>query len=193
MKTIKTLVFAFFMLLTEVGTVQAVSLDEIYRDIVRSDNRGYLPMFVKNREAPDFEDNKVDLSQVPNPTPEDTSPVNPDLEIVKLENQRKIREEKLKVELAKWHAVIENVKAGNVTPVELRALEVKVDENNPLATEILAWVYARGVGVQPDLVKAFNLYQKAAKLGVDGAQLNAAKVYKAMPRRVRETLVTYQP
>ena len=47
MKAIKTLVFAFFLLLTEVGTVQAVSLDEIYRDIVRSDNRGYLPMFVK--------------------------------------------------------------------------------------------------------------------------------------------------
>ncbi len=79
------------------------------------------------------------MSQVPNPTPEDTSPVNPDLEIVKLgESNAKIREEKLKVELAKWHAVIENVKAGNVTPVELRALEVKVDDNNPLATEIFS-------------------------------------------------------
>ncbi len=193
MKTIKILVFAFFVLVMEAGTVHAVSLDEIYRDIVRADNRGYLPMFVKNREAPDFDDNQVDLSAVPEPAPEDTSPLNPDLEIVKLENQRKIREEKLKAELAKWHGVIENVKAGNVTPVELRALEVRAEQNNPLAVEILAWVYARGVGVQPDLVKAFTLYQQAAGLGVADAQLNAAKVYKAMPRHLRETLVTYQP
>jgi len=192
MKTIKTLVFTSFMLLAVIGMAQAMSLDEIYRDIVKADNRGYLPMFVKNRAAPDFEDNHVDLSGVPDPAPDDNTPVNPDLEIVKLENQRKIREEKLKAELARWHAVVENVKAGNVTPVELRALEVKADDNNPLAVEILAWVYARGVGVQPDLVKAFVLYQRAAALGVADAQLNAAKVYKAMPRHVRETLITYQ-
>lgn len=192
MKKIKTLVFTFILSLTATNLAQAMSLDEIYRDIVKSDNRGYLPMFVKNRAAPDFWDEEVVLKNVPAPKPEDTSPINPDLEIVKLENERKIREAKLKTELAKWNAVLENIKAGNVTPVELRAVELKVEENNPQAVEILAWVYARGVGVSPDLIKAFNLYQKAAELGVPDASLNAARVYKAMPGRLREQLTSYK-
>ena len=33
---------------------QASSLDELYRDIMRSDNQGYLPLFVKNRKTPDI-------------------------------------------------------------------------------------------------------------------------------------------
>ena len=32
---------------------QATSLDGIYRDIIRSNNSGYLPLFVKNRHQPD--------------------------------------------------------------------------------------------------------------------------------------------
>ena len=82
MKKIKTLVFTFLLLFFSANLVQAMSLDEIYRDVVRSDNRGYLPMFVKNRTAPDFLDEEVVLKDVPEPKPEDTSPVNPDLEIV---------------------------------------------------------------------------------------------------------------
>ena len=30
----------------------ATSLDELYRDVIRSENSGYLPMFVKNRKVP---------------------------------------------------------------------------------------------------------------------------------------------
>lgn len=53
---IKTQTFIYTVLL---GTILAVpapatSLDEIYRDIVRSDNSGYLPLYVKNRNAPEF-------------------------------------------------------------------------------------------------------------------------------------------
>ena len=106
MKKIKTLVFTFLLLFFSANLVQAMSLDEIYRDVVRSDNRGYLPMFVKNRTAPDFLDEEVVLKDVPEPKPEDTSPVNPDLEIVKLENQRKIHEAKLRAELAEWQALL---------------------------------------------------------------------------------------
>jgi len=169
-----------------------MSLDEIYRDVVRSDNRGYLPMFVKNRTAPDFLDEEFVLKDVPEPKPEDTSPVNPDLEIVKLENQRKIHEAKLRAELAEWQAVLDNVRAGKVTPVELRALELKAEQSDPQAVEILGWIYARGVGVKPDLIKSFKFYQKAADIGVPDASLNAAKVYKIMPRRLREQLISYQ-
>ena len=76
-----------------------------------------------------------------------------------------------------------------MTAVELRELEVKAGENNPQAVEILAWIYAKGVGVKPDLVKAFRLYMQAENLGVPDAKLNAAKVYKVMPRQMRENLV----
>ena len=70
MKKIKTLVFTFLLLFFSANLVQAMSLDEIYRDVVRSDNRGYLPMFVKNRTAPDFLDEEVVLKDVPEPKPE---------------------------------------------------------------------------------------------------------------------------
>lgn len=90
----------------------------------------------------DFLDEEVVLKDVPEPKPEDTSPVNPDLEIVKLENQRKIHEAKLRAELAEWQAVLDNVRAGKVTPVELRALELKAEQSDPQAVEILGWIYS---------------------------------------------------
>ena len=192
MNKIKTSVFAFFISLLGIASAQAASLDEIYRDVVRSDNSGYLPMFVKNRAAPDFDDNPIDLYAVPAQKPENTKPINPDLEIVNLENKRKIHEDKVKAEIAWWNGIVRNISEGVVTPRELRAVELKADANYPQAVEILAWIYARGVGVQPDLPKAFSLYQKAASLGVADASLNAAKVYKSMPRRKREQIASYR-
>ncbi len=192
MKNLKTWVFIGFLAIFPLGNSQAMSLDEIYRDVVRSDNKGYLPMFVKNREAPDFVVDTTALKDVPEPKAEDKSPINPDLEIVKFENQRKIHEEQVRKKWAAWNRVIQNVKSGKVTASELRELEVKAGENNPQAVEILAWVYARGVGVKPDLIKAFRLYMQAESLGVPDAKLNAAKVYKVMPRHIREQLVAFQ-
>lgn len=185
----KTWLFIGFLVALPLNSSQAMSLDEIYRDVVRSDNRGYLPMFVKNREAPDFVVDKSALKEVPEPKFDNNSPINPDLEIVNFENQRKIHEEQVRQKWAAWNKIIQNVKKGKVTAVELRELEVKAGENNPQAVEILAWIYAKGVGVKPDLVKAFRLYMQAENLGVPDAKLNAAKVYKVMPRQMRENLV----
>lgn len=191
MKTsIKTFIFAAFLTISNIQPVFATSLDEIYRDLVKSDNQGYLPMFVKNRTAPDFLDEQSALKSVPAPKPEDTSPLDPDREIVKLENKRKIHEAKIKAEIARWNATIEKVRHGQVTAVELYEVEQRANQNNPLAVEILAWVYARGIGVQTDLPKAFRLYQQAEELRVKDAAANAAKVYKAMTPRQREELVT---
>lgn len=58
-------------------------------------------------------------------------------------------------------AVLDNVRAGKVTPVELRALELKAEQSDPQAVEILGWIYARGVGVKPDLIKSFKFYQSS--------------------------------
>ena len=58
MKNFKTWAFIGFLTIFPLENVQAMSLDEIYRDIVRDDNSGYLPIFVRNRNRPEllFED-----------------------------------------------------------------------------------------------------------------------------------------
>ena len=55
----------FFACGFNISSAAAIGLDEIYRDIVRSDNRGYLPLYIKNREAPDFlfDDAEIKKSQ----------------------------------------------------------------------------------------------------------------------------------
>ena len=47
-----------------------------------------------------------------------------------------------------------------------------------------------GAGILLQISHKF--YQKAADIGVPDAALNAAKVYKIMPRRLREQLISYQ-
>ena len=49
---IADLVFLSFWSCCLPGLVQATSLDDLYRDVIRSNNSGYLPLFVKNRHIP---------------------------------------------------------------------------------------------------------------------------------------------
>lgn len=159
--------------------VHAAGLDEIYRDLVRSDNRGYLPLFVKNRHSMEFIDDKEDLQELskqPQPAVADV----PELKDIHLENERLIRDAELEKEQKIWQLVQHNVQRGYVSSFELDELSTRAEAGNPHAVEILAWVYARGIGVKPDLVKAFYLYKQAAELQVPGAVDNAASVYKAM-------------
>lgn len=174
-----------FMVLS--NSVQAAGLDEIYRDIVRSDNRGYLPMFVKNRNIPDFllEDEMMKQVEVKQTKPEDIKAVN-------LENERKKREAALLAEQQKWQETLTAVRTNRLTPVELEEILKRVDKNQPDAVEIYAWMNARGVGIQPDLIKAFSLYQKAASLNVPNATKNAAQVYKIMTPAQRESLNAFK-
>ncbi len=182
------LIFTLLMLAVSSNVAQAASLDEIYRDIVRDDNKGYLPIFVKNRNQPEllFED---DLAKQP-PAPEikDT----PENQTVKLIDERKIREEKRLAEIKRWNDAVKAVKENRVTPTELEEIDRYANNNDPKAVEIKAWMYARGIGVKADLIEAFNLYQKAAELGVNNAIQNAAQVYKSMTREQRESLTPFK-
>ena len=54
MKKYKQIIIALLVLCSCPGTALSASLDELYRDIIRSENKGYLPLFVKNREIPDI-------------------------------------------------------------------------------------------------------------------------------------------
>lgn len=188
MKIIKTLFFTLLILIISNLSAKAASLDEIYRDLVRSDNSGYLPMFVKNRNAPDFLLDDEALKQVT--APAETKPLN--VKPINLESERLKREAALKAAQLKWQETLLAVKNNRVTPVVLEEIQNHVDNNEAQAVEIMAWMFARGVGVETDLVKAFNLYQKAASLNVAGANANAAQVYRVMSREQRESLNAYK-
>jgi len=152
----------------------AQSLDAIYRDIVKSENEGYLPLFIKNRQAPDFlEPDKLKTAPPPAAAPNTPPPIS-------LIDKRKIAEAKQKEEEQKWQNAINAIQLNRVTPVELSLVESKVTANDPKATEIYAWMLARGVGIKQDLVKSFTMYQRAALLNVPNADKNALKVYHSM-------------
>ena len=56
----KQIVFIILTLIFAQPAFSANSLDELYRDLIRADNEGYLPLFVKNRKVPDIlSDDKI--------------------------------------------------------------------------------------------------------------------------------------
>ena len=61
---IKLIILTILIGLFANANASAASLDELYRDIIRSDNRGYLPLFVKNRNVPDVLVGIEDLEQI---------------------------------------------------------------------------------------------------------------------------------
>ena len=174
--------FAAVSYLLFLGTAQAASLDELYRDIIRSDNRGYLPLFVKNRKIPDSLFNAEGLN-LPRKSNVDSLS-----DPIKLSNDFKQRIASAKENRDQWDRTIAAVKSNQVTPLELNDITTRVNENDPVATEILAWMYTRGVGVTPDFIEAFHLYKKAARLNVANAEQNALIVYKAMNEEQRRQL-----
>lgn len=176
-------VFAVFLS----SSAGAASLDELYRSIIRDDNEGYLPIYVKNRARPEmlFGDefdivNKKQTVKVYD-KPEDKA--------ISLINEQKIKEEAELLRIRRWENAVKAVRENRVTPVELTEIENYARQKDPKAVEILAWMNTKGIGVRQDLVKAFHLYREAAALNVPQAQKNAALIYKAMSRKQRELLV----
>ena len=175
----------FFMNCCLAGWVQAASLDDLYRDIIRSNNSGYLPLFVKNRQEPNaMLDDEVIKDA---PKPEEVKLVYPEVHVNLSADFREV-DTLTKARYNQWLKTIAAVKSNQVTPLELDDIYTRVQENDPKATEILAWMYTNGVGVAPDYVEAFNLYKRAALLNVDNAERNALIVYKAMNESQRRQI-----
>ena len=165
----------------------ATSLDELYRSIIRDDNEGYLPIYVKNRNRPEmlFDDEFDNVPNKPAPKVYDK----PEDKPVNLINEQKLKEEAELERIRRWENAVKAVRENRVTPVELTEIENYARQKDPKAVEILAWMNTKGVGVRQDLVKAFHLYRKAAALNVPQAQKNAALIYRAMTRKQRELLI----
>ncbi len=179
MNKAKLIIYAVLSGWMMTNSAYAAGLDEIYRDLVRSDNRGYLPLFVKNRQAPSLlDDERISMPEAPvvvEPVVDSMT-----LKEISLDNERQRREAEEKAAELRWQKVLKNVQNGYVSSFELEELSKREAQNNPQAVEVLAWIYSRGIGVKPDLIKAFNLYKKAVGLKVPSAMDNAVKVYRAM-------------
>ena len=171
------------MLLMPVN-VRASSLDGIYRDIIRSNNSGYLPLFVKNRHLPDIllsdEELKKSIS-----TSSNLKPIEPNQKL-KLSSDFADVDALKKAQHYQWLKTIAAVKSNQVTPLELDEIATRARSGDAKAIEILAWMYTKGVGVSTDFVEAFNLYKKAALLNVANAERNAMIIYKAMNETQRQ-------
>ncbi len=176
------IILGLIIFCSSIQTGQAASLDDIYRDIVRDDNSGYLPIFVRNRNRPEllFED-----SLPKEKAQEETKKAKP---IVKLLDERKIQQDAVKAEAERWQNAIKAIQANKFTAKELKILDEYVAKDDPKAVEIKAWMLAKGYGVKTNLIESFMLYRKAEKLGVKDARKNAAQVYRAMSRDQRESL-----
>lgn len=177
--------------LISAGNVQAqsTSLDAIYRDLVRSDNLGYLPIYIKNRNAPEFiiDEERAKKSQ----EGQEIYQLKDQNLIINFEDNRIDQDEVDRMNALKWQQTIQAVKNNMVTPKELDEIKNRIKQNNPDAIEIYAYMNAKGIGVQKDFIKSFNLYRQAEKLGVPQAKENAIKVFKAMSPEQKQKL--YNP
>ena len=163
----------------------ATSLDELYRDVIRSDNSGYLPMFVKNRKALLVSLDEDDLISV---RPKESKVEKYKGEILNLTNDVSERVRNAQERQLQWGKTIAAIKSNQVTPIELDDVTARAKEEDPKAVEVLAWMYTNGVGVSKDFVEAFNLYKKAAQLNVNNAEKNAIIVYKSMNEEQRRRI-----
>ena len=166
------------------GMSFASSLDDLYRDVIRSDNQGYLPMFIKNRAAPDVLSEETLLNQVIEKQPSTQNFT----KSINLTNERRKKEEERIAKELQWQETLKAIAENRVTPLDLEEINLRASQKEPKAIEVLAWMYTKGVGVQKDFVAAFRLYRQAETLQVPQAKENAIKVYKAMDSHQREEL-----
>ena len=176
---------AFFALLCA-QDCQATSLDDIYRDIIRSDNKGYLQLFVKNRQAPDVLDEKKITATLA--TPSDSEAPSSAVDEVSLHNPIPEQENALHAKQLKWEQTLKAVEKNQVTPLELDEINYRLKLNDPKAIEVMAWMYTKGIGVQTNYIEAYRLYQKAAAMEIPQAKQNAALLFKAMNEEQRRQL-----
>lgn len=189
MKHFTILIATSFFLNLSANMSFASSLDELYRDIIRSDNRGYLPLFVKNRQSSDnllIDEQDINSLQHIEPNKSGFSPAP-----IKLSNSYGKASVLAKAREQQWLKTIAAVKSNQVTPFELNDITSRVKENDPKATEILAWMYTKGVGVTTNFITAFNLYKKAAALNVTNAEKNALLIYQSMSEEQRRQLKNF--
>jgi len=161
-----------------------LSLDDMYRDIVRSENDGYLPTYISNKNTIDIQiDDGDEVKKIESPKLKEG-----ENSIVYLNNKRKEDKAKAAARRKEWQEIVNAVKKSKVSPYHFTKIQAMSDNDNPKAIELLAWMKANGVGCKQDLVSSYYLYKKASRLKVKNASKNALVVYKSLPDRTRREL-----
>jgi TPR repeat protein len=80
-------------------------------------------------------------------------------------------------------ALGDDIKSSQDRPREISNEDINMlsdaaNKGDPAAQSILARIYHRGLGVEQDRQKAFELYRKAADIGFAPAQLGLAEMYE---------------
>ena len=124
-------------------------------------------MFVKNRSIPDVLIEEEILRQIPEN--QESQPKKNIPHPIYISNDRDAQKAARLAAIQRWENALKAVEENRVTPLELEIINDYAAKNDPKAVEVLAWMNARGIGIKPNLVEAFNLYQKAAALKVPRA------------------------
>ena len=179
---LKPLSAVFFLLATDAFAF-GLTADQMYRNVLTTENEGALPSYYTVREKaekrkivtalhPDALSNKAQPTKE-NPFALQESPF----------SEFDIQQE--------WDAVVKAVKENRVTPFDLDVIRRRAENDDTAAIELLAWMYATGKGVRQDLVKSWMYYTQAAHLGVPSAVANARAVYRGMSAAQRAELTAF--
>lgn len=172
-----------FILIPNNAKSFGLSLDDMYRDIVRSENDGYLPTYISDKDTIDIQLDDNDIKKI------ETPKLNQDENtIVYLKNKRKENNAIDSAKEKEWEEIVTAAKTTRISPYHYTKIQKMADNNNPKAIELLAWMKANGTGCSQDLVSSYYLYKKASRLKVKNANKNALLVYKSLPDKTRREL-----
>lgn len=173
---------------------QAPTLDRLFRDMLRAENDGELPSYLRDQGAndprvsapaagaeamtatPGSDGDSADGPGAPDPLtpnspPNATDPLlqpgEPPLAGPAMPGRR-------------WTEVIEAIQGGTATPFDVAEVQSRADRDDPEGVELLAWMFATGTAVPRDLPAAYALYRRAALLEVPQAATNAEEVFRVM-------------
>ena len=164
-----------------------LDLDEMYRDIIKSENAGHLPSYSFNKVV---KEKKVQKEEAKKEAETIKIPEKKELPASLMANTVPAKAKSLvqTKDDKKWKEVVIAVQKGNPSPFDIAEIEKQAEAKDVQAVEILAWIKANGVGCEQDLQKAWALYNLASQLGVKDAAQNANAVYRAMNRYEKDIL-----
>jgi len=177
----------FLAIIPKEASSFGLSLDDMYRDIVRSENDGYLPTYISDKNTLDLQLDDNDVKKIESPKLE-----NEENKVVYLKSKRKENKAKIEAEKKEWQQIVNAAKRAKISPYHYTKIQDMADNKNPKAIELLAWMKANGIGCSQDLVSSYYLYKKASRLKVKNASKNALLVYKSLPDNTRRELSKFQ-
>ncbi len=180
-------IFLLIILILTINTSSCLAFsktdDEIYKELIKLDNNGVLPSYINETK------NKYDQTYIP-------------LEIKTLSHIEAVEEFNKEITIPDnrmpfpnqkkdWNAILKSVATGFPSAFDINQIKVMTENSNPEATELLAWMYANGIGVKKNLSSSWFLYMKASSLNIENAKENAKKVYDSMSISEKNKLLRF--